>query len=63
MPPVCPQRAPDIENVTAVLEKIPRGRYQNLKRLLPLLTNQSEDCLNLNIYIPGSGKFNLMFLY
>lgn len=56
MPPVCPQRLPDIANITAALEHIPRGRYQHLKRLIPLLANQSEDCLNLNLYVPGSGK-------
>lgn len=35
---------------------MPKGRYQYLKKLIPLLVNQSEDCLTLNIYVPGSGK-------
>lgn len=37
---------------------MPKGRYQYLKRLIPLLVNQSEDCLTLNIYVPGSGKYS-----
>ncbi|XP_030760735.1 neuroligin-2-like, partial [Sitophilus oryzae] len=53
---VCPQKYPDITNRTAALQFMPKGRYQYLKKLLPLLANQSEDCLFLNIYVPGSGK-------
>lgn len=56
LPPVCPQRPPDLSNVTAVLQTMPRGRLAFLNRLVPYLTNQSEDCLNLNIYVPGSGS-------
>ncbi|KAL0281297.1 UNVERIFIED_CONTAM: hypothetical protein PYX00_002328 [Menopon gallinae] len=54
--PVCPQKLPDIRNETAALEKMPKGRLEYLKRLLPLLRNQSEDCLYLNIYSPAQGK-------
>lgn len=53
---VCPQHFPDISNDTAALLQMPLGRYQQLKRLYMFLTNQSEDCLFLNLYIPGSGK-------
>nr|XP_029724773.1 neuroligin-2-like [Aedes albopictus] len=56
--PVCPQSFPDISNRTVALLSMPKGRYQHLKRLQPLLANQSEDCLTLNIYVPGSGKFD-----
>ncbi|GBN15076.1 Neuroligin 4-like [Araneus ventricosus] len=54
--PVCPQKLPDISNETEALKRMPAGRLDYLKRLLPFLTNQSEDCLYLNIYAPASGK-------
>ncbi|KAG7197397.1 hypothetical protein KM043_018501 [Ampulex compressa] len=56
---VCPQNYPDISNDTAALLQMPLGRYQQLKRLLVFLNNQSEDCLFLNLYIPGSGSRGL----
>ncbi|XP_046386327.1 neuroligin-4, X-linked-like [Ischnura elegans] len=57
--PVCPQKFPvDFSNRTAALAMMPRGRYLRLRRTLPLLTNQSEDCLFLNIYVPGGGSTN-----
>ncbi|XP_025075176.1 neuroligin-1 [Pogonomyrmex barbatus] len=46
MPPACPQRPP------APDESLPRQRQTYLKRLVPLLANQSEDCLYLNLYVP-----------
>lgn len=63
--PVCPQRLPDISNETEALKRMPAGRYDYLKRLLPHLTNQSEDCLYLNIYAPAGSKyicFNAVFI-
>lgn len=57
--PVCPQRLPNIANETAALEKMPKGRLEYLRRLLPYLQNQSEDCLYLNIYVPIQGKFRI----
>lgn len=55
--PVCPQWLPDINNETEALERMPRARLEHLKRLLPFLQNQSEDCLNLNIYAPAQGEY------
>ncbi|XP_044750776.1 neuroligin-1-like [Coccinella septempunctata] len=53
---VCPQRPPDIGNRTEALLEFPRGRLLYLEKLLPLLANQSEDCLFLNIYVPRAGN-------
>lgn len=58
---MCTQSYPDIMNRTAALMTMPKGRYQYLKKLIPLLANQSEDCLTLNIYVPGSGKYIFHF--
>lgn len=59
---VCPQKSPDLSNRTAALLHMPKGRYHYLKKFVPLLVNQSEDCLFLNIYVPGSGKYLLIIL-
>lgn len=46
MPPACPQRPPEPSTTT------PRAQRAYLERLRPLLANQSEDCLYLNLYVP-----------
>lgn len=51
--PVCPQRFPDIRNESDALKRMPLGRLDYLRRLLPHLQRQSEDCLYLNIYTPA----------
>ncbi|XP_069987470.1 neuroligin-2 [Penaeus vannamei] len=55
LPPVCPQKLPDVHNRREALRGMPEGRYNYLQRLIPLLQNQSEDCLYLNIYAPVRG--------
>lgn len=54
--PVCPQAGPHVGNLTEALLELPRGRVAYLEKLLPLLANQSEDCLYLNIYVPRGGE-------
>ncbi|XP_026666968.1 uncharacterized protein LOC108622014 isoform X2 [Ceratina calcarata] len=44
--PVCPQVVPNLR------DEVKPVRYEYLERLLPYLSNQSEDCLYLNIYAP-----------
>ena len=51
--PVCPQHLPDIHNTTV---RLSAGRTAYIKRSLPLLQHQSEDCLYLNVYAPSSGE-------
>lgn len=47
--PVCPQKLPELA------DNMPKGRLDYLRRLMPHLRNQSEDCLYLNIYAPVQG--------
>ncbi|XP_074593998.1 fatty acyl-CoA hydrolase precursor, medium chain-like [Brevipalpus obovatus] len=54
--PVCPQVLPDIRNETQVLQRITKNRLDLIKRLIPSLQNQSEDCLYMNIYAPSFGN-------
>lgn len=44
---------------------MPKGRLEYLKRLLPFLQNQSEDCLYLNVFSPAHGMFttSVRFVY
>ncbi|GAB0094904.1 Carboxylic ester hydrolase [Sergentomyia squamirostris] len=50
LPPVCPQNLPNLQMSNGTLSK---GRYNQLKRLLPYLKSEREDCLYLNIYMPS----------
>lgn len=53
--PVCPQLPPIAPTGREALFEVPRERLAQIRRLLPLLSNQSEDCLYLNLYVPSTG--------
>ncbi|KRK05633.1 uncharacterized protein Dyak_GE29173, partial [Drosophila yakuba] len=50
LPPVCPQKLPDLSPLG--IENMSRARHKHLSRLLPYLRTESEDCLYLNLYVP-----------
>lgn len=54
--PACPQVPPAAAPRDEALLVHPRARIRQLERLLPMLVNQSEDCLYVNLYVPVIGK-------
>jgi neuroligin len=54
--PVCPQILPDITNRSEALSRMPLLKFSRVLDVSKLLSNQSEDCLYLNIYMPSKGK-------
>ncbi|XP_071483078.1 neuroligin-2-like [Diadema antillarum] len=51
--PACPQKIPELTADT------PLWRSRPLKAKRPFLSNMSEDCLYLNIYVPERGRENM----
>lgn len=56
--PVCPQVLPNLRNESEALKMMPRGKLTHLRRLIPHLRNQSEDCLYLNLRVPLAGELS-----
>lgn len=54
---VCPQKLPNLADSNGFT----KGRYDQIKRLLPFLTSESEDCLYLNLYVTSYGEFPLTY--
>ena len=50
--PVCPQPVPDLDRLG---RRMPRGRVDHFRRLMPFIEKQTEDCLSLNVYVPLPG--------
>lgn len=53
-PPVCPQKLMDESALKDA--KVPKYRKEYLRRIRPLLVDQEEDCLKLNVYVPRQGE-------
>jgi len=51
--PVCPQPLPDLSDVA---ERAPASVVERLRRIIPFLEQQQEDCLYLNVYVPVRGS-------
>lgn len=49
---VCPQKLPNLNDPSG----FNKGRYDQIKRLLPYLKKESEDCLYLNLYVTSYGE-------
>lgn len=58
--PVCPQKVPDVKKMS---KKLPVGRVEHFKRLEHFLEHQTEECLNLNIYMPLRGKLSVAVIF
>ena len=52
MEAVCPQKLPNLNDPNGYNQ----GRYDQIKRLLPYLKRESEDCLYLNLYVTSYGE-------
>jgi hypothetical protein len=50
--PVCPQPMPDFEELQRTA---PDFVIEHLKRIVPFIERQQEDCLYLNVYVPAPG--------
>ncbi|VVD05911.1 unnamed protein product, partial [Leptidea sinapis] len=56
--PACPQKLPNFEDERVLLEKMPKGRLEYLKRLMPYVKKQIDDiklALPVLVYIHGDG--------
>ena len=51
--PVCPQPLPDLN---AIAKRAPAAVVDRLRRIVPFLEQQQEDCLYLNVYVPVRGQ-------
>lgn len=56
---VCPQKLPNLADSS----RYNKARYDQIKRMLPFLKNESEDCLYLNLYVTSLGEcFYFIFI-
>lgn len=56
-PPVCPQNLPFLDVGMDALFKMPRYRFSQLRNVKSFLSNYSEDCLYLNMFVPKTGEY------
>jgi hypothetical protein len=56
---VCPQKLPNLADSNGYN----KGRYDQIKKILPFLKSESEDCLYLNLYVTSFGKFFIFYFH
>lgn len=56
--PVCPQLLPHLTSPS-----VPTERLLSARKLANHLTNQAEDCLYLNVFVPSQGETYLLLLH
>lgn len=56
---VCPQKLPNLADSSGYN----KGRYDQIKKIMPFLKSESEDCLYLNLYVTSFGEFFIYFQF
>jgi carboxylesterase type B len=51
-----------MNNSTEALKRMPLQRFEYMRKIIPLLRNQSEDCLYLNIFTPIVAQTGIHFI-
>ena len=54
--PVCPQPRHNHHDQQDIGPRVSEGRSTHLRNITPFLTDMTEDCLSLNLYVPVSGE-------
>lgn len=58
--PVCPQRMPPLGELAQIMS---RSRVEQFARIAPFIERQTEECLNLNLYLPAVKSKNVVIRF